>query len=125
MRAVVQWFFEIIDKVAVNYKCLLLLILGIILKDLDPQISWKIWRLTQWCLPDSPCLQCNEQPSTTTSTTSAPTAAPVRCEPERTGNLSKVMYPPDQEITGAYSITPRNSSEYTTRFDIGQRWILL
>lgn len=74
--------------------------------------------------PDSPCLQCNELPSTTTSPPTTTTLPGRTCPPIETSNQTAVYYPYGQEITGAYSITPRQNSEFTTRFDIGHRWII-
>ena len=75
--------------------------------------------------PKPPCLQCGEQTTTVPPATTMPTTKkPVKCEPENNGNFSVVYYPPNQEITGAYMESMRNSSEYATRFDIGRRWII-
>ncbi|XP_076435087.1 metabotropic glutamate receptor 2-like [Babylonia areolata] len=72
--------------------------------------------------PDSPCLQCGELPTTTTTTTT--TASAGNCQPINDGNTSAVYYPHGQEITGAYMQGERMDSEYATRFEVGQRWII-
>ena len=75
--------------------------------------------------PDSPCLQCGEEPTTTTTTTTlAPATRATVCQPDNADNFSMVYYPPDQEITGAYMQGRRGNDEYGTRFDIRQRWII-
>ncbi|KAL8599974.1 hypothetical protein ACOMHN_038973 [Nucella lapillus] len=76
---------------------------------------------------DNPCPQCPDtSPSTTPPLTTplSPVTTPRRCGPVYKGNLSRVYYPPDHEITGAYMLGQRSDLSFATRFEIGQRWII-
>ena len=77
---------------------------------------------------DYPCLQCHETLPTTTTTTTAvilPTPTNGRlCMDDGDESYSKIYYPRNHELTGAYVHTMRDNSEYTMRFDNGQNWII-
>lgn len=76
--------------------------------------------------PESPCLVCGEVPPSPPTTTVETTAAPVvtTTDPTEGGKYSFVKFMSGQHFTGVYSDSVRDSDEFGTRFDIGQKWII-
>lgn len=72
--------------------------------------------------------QCCEIPTTVAPTTTTPVVATGTTSGATGANgkpsVTKVEYPTEQAITGAFSEQSRDSKEYGTRFDLGHKWII-
>ncbi|GFN87796.1 metabotropic glutamate receptor 2 [Plakobranchus ocellatus] len=71
--------------------------------------------------------ECCAPPTTAPPTTTTPDPASQTMGPTTDPNQSKmvaVMYPRDQEITGAYMDADRDDDDYGVRFDLNHKWII-